>query len=69
MALEAAFVSLKKQAEHLKTNTLRDLFANDPNRFDRFTARTDDLLLDYSKSRIDEESLELLAELCESCGR
>ncbi|MCV0425084.1 MAG: glucose-6-phosphate isomerase [Roseibium sp.] len=63
MALEAAFVSLNKQAEQLRTTSLRDLFANDQYRFDRFTARTDDLLLDFSKSRLDEKSLELLTEL------
>ncbi|MES0882584.1 glucose-6-phosphate isomerase [Roseibium sp. SCP14] len=66
MALEAAFVSLSQKAEQLNSTTLRDLFATDPNRFDRFTARTDDLLLDYSKSRIDTETLDLLVALAKA---
>ncbi|PVB61710.1 glucose-6-phosphate isomerase [Labrenzia sp. 011] len=63
MALEAAFVSLGQHAEKLKDTTLRDLFAADPARFDTFSARHDDLLLDYSKSRIDARALELLIAL------
>jgi glucose-6-phosphate isomerase len=66
MALEAAFVSLSQKAEQLSSTTLRNLFAADPNRFDRFTARTDDLLLDYSKSRIDAEALDQLIELAKA---
>ncbi|MES0811054.1 glucose-6-phosphate isomerase [Roseibium sp. SCPC15] len=66
MALEAAFVSLSQKAEQLNSTTLRNLFAADPNRFDRFTARTDDLLLDYSKSRIDAEALDQLIELAKA---
>jgi glucose-6-phosphate isomerase len=63
MALEAAFVSLGQRAETLKNTTLRDLFAADPTRFDKFTARFDDLLLDYSKSKVDSETMEQLFNL------
>jgi glucose-6-phosphate isomerase len=63
MALEAAFVSLGQRAETLKNTTLRDLFAADPTRFDKFTARFDDLLLDYSKSKIDLEAMGQLFSL------
>ncbi|KZM48124.1 glucose-6-phosphate isomerase [Labrenzia sp. OB1] len=63
MALEAAFVSLGQQAEKLKDTTLRELFAADPARFETFSARFDDLLLDYSKSRIDTRAFELLIGL------
>jgi glucose-6-phosphate isomerase len=42
---------------------LRDLFAADPRRFERFSLRFDGLLLDYSKNRIVGETLELLAGL------
>jgi len=66
MAHEAAFQSLGQQAEHLKDTTLRDLFAADPDRFDTFSARFDDLLLDYSKSRIDARAHELLLELAKA---
>ena len=42
---------------------MRDLFQRDPQRFERFSTRVDDLLLDYSKNRITEETMELLLEL------
>jgi glucose-6-phosphate isomerase len=42
---------------------LRDLFAADPNRFDRFSLALDDLLVDYSKQRVTEETIGLLAAL------
>ncbi|XHC12873.1 glucose-6-phosphate isomerase [Labrenzia sp. ac12] len=63
MALEAAFEALNRQAEQLKGTSLRQLFAAAPDRFDTFSARTDDLLLDYSKSRIDDKAFNLLLDL------
>src|SRR5688572_18174480 len=44
---------------------LRDLFAEDPDRFDQFSARFDDILLDYSKNRITAETRRLLLALAE----
>ncbi len=61
----------KLQAHYRQTKAIhmRDQFARDPDRFDRFTLRLgDDLLLDFSKNRIDDKTLELLLELAESCG-
>jgi len=42
---------------------MRDLFSDDPERFDRFTIRLGDMLLDYSKNRITAETLDLLIGL------
>jgi len=42
---------------------LRDLFAADPGRFNTFSRRFGDLLVDFSKHRITEETLGLLTEL------
>jgi len=42
---------------------LRDLFADDPGRFQRFSLQACDLFLDYSKNRLTGETLDLLAEL------
>ncbi|CAL1240584.1 glucose-6-phosphate isomerase [Candidatus Methylocalor cossyra] len=47
---------------------MRDLFAADPQRFDRFSLRLGDLLFDYSKNRITEKTLELLLELARQAG-
>ena len=42
---------------------MRDLFTADPQRFARYSVRLDDLLLDYSKHRITDETLHLLYTL------
>jgi len=42
---------------------MRSLFASDPARAERFSLRVGDLLLDYSKNRIKEETLALLVQL------
>jgi len=39
------------------------LFAEDPKRFDRFSAKACDILLDYSKNRVTEETMRLLFDL------
>jgi glucose-6-phosphate isomerase len=47
---------------------LRDLFAQDPKRFNRFSIELDDLLLDYSKNLVDAETMKLLARLAKENG-
>jgi glucose-6-phosphate isomerase len=47
---------------------LRDLFAADPGRGERLTLEAAGLYLDYSKNRINGETLELLAALAAECG-
>ena len=42
---------------------MRDLFTADPQRFDRFSLHWEDLLVDYSKHRITEETVKLLLAL------
>ncbi|MCS7210078.1 MAG: glucose-6-phosphate isomerase [Chloroherpetonaceae bacterium] len=45
---------------------LRDLFEKDPRRFEKFSLRVGDILLDYSKNRITEETMRLLIELAKA---
>jgi glucose-6-phosphate isomerase len=47
---------------------MRDLFASDPRRFDRFSLEVDGLLLDYSKHRIKDETMKLLFDLARHAG-
>ncbi|NQZ97769.1 MAG: glucose-6-phosphate isomerase [Myxococcales bacterium] len=47
---------------------MRDLFAAEPDRFDRYTLRTGSLLLDFSKNRITDETLALLRSLARTAG-
>ena len=42
---------------------MRDMFADDPERFDKFSLCFKDILFDYSKSRITEQTLPLLFKL------
>jgi len=44
---------------------MRDLFAADPQRFERFSLQVGALLLDYSKNRITDETMSLLVRLAE----
>ncbi len=47
---------------------MRDLFATDPERFNRFHLQFKDILVDYSKNRISDTTLRLLLELAEEAG-
>jgi glucose-6-phosphate isomerase len=47
---------------------LRQLFAEDPERFDRFNGQSCGILLDYSKNRITQETMPLLLQLARDCG-
>jgi glucose-6-phosphate isomerase len=68
MAQSPILEKLAAHAKFLETSTLRTLFAQDPERFSRFSVRDGDLLIDFSKSRIDETSLALLLDLAEAAG-
>ncbi|MGZ8251880.1 MAG: glucose-6-phosphate isomerase, partial [Methylophilaceae bacterium] len=46
---------------------MRDMFAEDPERFEKFSLQLDDLFLDYSKNRITEKTMELLFQLARDC--
>jgi len=61
----------KKLSEHYnKTSSLqmRDQFKQDPNRFSKFSVSFHNILLDYSKNRITEETLPLLIQLAEEAN-
>ena len=59
----AAWRALERHAETMAEVHLRDLFARDPGRFESFSLRLDDLLLDCSKNRITRETMGLLLDL------
>ena len=46
---------------------MQDLFAEDPRRFEKFSIRFNDIIVDYSKNRITEETLQSLIALAEEC--
>jgi glucose-6-phosphate isomerase len=61
----------QKLTEHQRAQSrlhLRELFAQDPERFRKFCLSLDGLLLDYSKQRVTAETMRLLMELARECG-
>ncbi len=63
-----AWRALARHAEALHGFSLRAAFAVDPGRFERFSFRLGDLLVDLSKNLITEETLGLLVALAEERG-
>ncbi|MHA6299303.1 glucose-6-phosphate isomerase [Devosia sp. CAU 1758] len=68
MAKDSGFNALNKHRKRIAETDMRQMFALDPNRFQRFSASGADILLDYSKNRIDEEVMEALVELARAAG-
>lgn len=62
-----AWQKLRSHFETMQHQHLRDLFAGDPKRFEKFHLVFDDILLDYSKNRINGETMRLLVSLAEAC--
>ncbi|HEC5242753.1 TPA: glucose-6-phosphate isomerase [Escherichia coli] len=64
----AAWQALQKHFDEMKDVTIADLFAKDGDRFSKFSATFDDqMLVDYSKNRITEETLAKLQDLAKGC--
>jgi glucose-6-phosphate isomerase len=64
----AAWRALEDHQRTMQGRHLRALFADDPVRGERMTAEAAGIFLDYSKNRIDDETLRLLIELAEQSG-
>jgi glucose-6-phosphate isomerase len=62
-----AWKKLEAKASDFKKIHLRELFQNNPNRFEELTRQHGSLLFDFSKNLIDQETLTLLAQLFEEC--
>jgi glucose-6-phosphate isomerase len=63
-----AWRALAEHAEVMRKATLRELFAADPGRGERFTAEAAGLFLDFAKQRVNQETLQLLVSLARECG-
>ena len=62
-----AWKALEAHAETMKTLHLRDLFAQDPQRYQAFACCFEQVLLDFSKNLISRQTLELLLSLAREC--
>jgi glucose-6-phosphate isomerase len=63
-----AWQALQQHYLQTREQTMRDLFAQDAGRFDRYTLRFEDLLLDYSKNRVTDQTMRLLIDLARQAG-
>src|SRR5215211_4077910 len=63
-----ALRALEDHYDAMRSRHLRELFAHDPARSERMTAEDAGVFLDYSKNRVDDETLRLLIELAEQSG-
>ena len=59
----SAWRALTAHQAEMQNVQMRDLFADDPARFERFTLRFADILFDYSKNRVTQKTMDLLLEL------
>ena len=63
-----AFQTLKTHHKSISKKHLRELFAEDPNRFKKFTIKFVDIVVDYSKNRINKRTMSFLTDLATECG-
>lgn len=65
LVTSASWQALETHYGLMKNVHMRDLFAKDPERFDKFSLKFEDILFDYSKNIISEETMSLLYKLAE----
>ncbi len=52
---------------NINQTDIKSLFAEDPERFSKFSVLFEDILFDYSKNRINDETIALLIQLAKEC--
>ncbi len=62
-----AWSDLQQHFEQINSIHLRDLFRESPKRFEQFSLIFEDMLVDYSKNRITDKTMESLLKLAEQC--
>ncbi|WP_149527456.1 glucose-6-phosphate isomerase [Sphingobacterium hotanense] len=62
-----AFSYLADHYISINEKSLKELFQKDPQRFEKFSLYLKDILFDYSKNRIDEQTMALLVQLAREC--
>lgn len=68
LSKQKSWSALARHARKMKSAHLRALFAKDPARGQRMVLENNGLYLDYSKNRVTDETLRLLAALAKECG-
>ena len=68
LTVPAAYAALEAHRVAINAQKTADLFAADPQRYERFSVRLDDLLFDYSKNRVTTATMAHLIDLAEAAG-
>ncbi len=63
-----AFKKLKSHHKTISKKSLKELFAEDQNRFKKYSIRFNDLLVDFSKNNINGRTLSYLTDLARECN-
>ncbi|MDH3668761.1 MAG: glucose-6-phosphate isomerase [Paracoccaceae bacterium] len=63
MTIETAWAAVRDRGEILKATSLRDLFAAGPDRAASFSFRDEDLVINFSKEKLDQAALDALLAL------
>ena len=61
-----AWIALQEHYRQIQHYSMRDAFTQDSGRFNKFSLYQNDILFDYSKNRINEQTLPLLIDLAKS---
>lgn len=63
-----AWNALESHKAEVAATPMRDMFATDPGRFDKFHLRFDEILLDFSKNMVTGKTMSLLRDLARQAG-
>lgn len=64
---QAWFLLKKHYEEEMNRAHMKNMFASDPERFDKFSIQWNDIVFDYSKNILAPKTLQLLLQLAEEC--
>ncbi len=59
--------ALEEHFKEIRQSHMRDMFVEDPQRFDKFSLNLNDILFDYSKNIINSQTMEQLYNLADEC--
>jgi len=63
-----AWKELEAYFKTFKGTQMKDLFENDPKRFEKYSIKFEDILVDFSKNIVDDHAFTLLMKLARECG-
>ncbi len=62
-----AWKALQDHLKEMKATSIKELFANDADRFNKFSLKNNEILFDYSKNIVSKKTLDLLQQLATEC--